>query len=136
MSLRGVAKLFTSLPAAPGALFVAIGLGVASPPADMRLPEKLAAVGLAPLGALATRALLVAVGALKISVPLNSWVSKRRAVARAHFALALPGYLLVLWAHQAIAPPIPLKEDAPLFALIACMGVLAFTSDAPKVTPA
>ena len=59
----------------PGLLFVLVGLGLASPPVDMRLDDKFATVGIAA-GSSAYQATAIAVGLIKISVPLNCWVIK------------------------------------------------------------
>ena len=114
-------KAITSLMAAPGAIMIASALGLMNPPAEMRLGDKLATIGVQFPSTIAT-AILLAVGSGKAFIPINHFVLG--GTFNALYAIAsIPGFGLVLYSHLKITNPDPLIKEVPVVAspLIFCL---------------
>ena len=125
MSLRLACKVFTSPFAATGIMFALFGLGINVMPPEMDPTEKFGAIGVTP--GIVMSVISLVVGALKFSVPLNSWILKNQDLAKYQFYIAVPGFGLVFYAHQALG--LPLAGDVPVFLFPVLLGVFAFTTD-------
>ena len=124
---RTLLKLFAAPIFFTGLLFLAAGLGYARMPRDMRIGEKLSAIGIAPGSALA-HALLCAIGSGKVLCVVNHWAIKSD-VLDVFFALAAaPGFGLVLAAHSTIRPPAPQAENIPPILVALMLMGLGYSS--------
>ena len=109
--LRGM----TSLMALPGCMFVAGGLGLVDFPAELRMPEKLATVGLT-YGTIGGSLTLLAVGVGKVFLPFNNFIFGSRTIMAIYAALAFPGFAAVLYSHRVIPNPDPWSKEVSVIA--------------------
>jgi hypothetical protein len=118
-ALRGM----TSLMAVPGCMFVGAGLGLLDFPADIRMPEKVATVGL-EYGTPLAQALLLAIGLGKVFLPFNNFIFGSRSIMALYAALAFPGFGIVLYSHRMLPDPDPwVKEVSVILAPFMLLGV-------------
>ena len=71
--LRTALRVITSVKLFPGAITVAAVLGLIAPPAEMKLDEKMAAIGV-PWGTALAKAILLPVGLGQMFIPINHFL--------------------------------------------------------------
>ena len=97
-----------------------------------KLDDKLVAVGLPSIegpGGHLSKALMALVAVLKLTLAVNNWVVKSPTLALLLALVGLPGLALASYSHLQIGEP--LSESIPIYVMMTCLAITAFTSDAP-----